>query len=139
MSILTSKKVTKFLKKDQLTKSDLTRQRDKNVLSCARQGLVLLIQRRYSLESIQDFLIKLDMNPCMHLVEIRIFSLNLVIVRLTKIVNRADKNWTQFQEIKYLQNQNFQKHFSIKLGLLVKYSSQKFFFVKILPIFNTEK
>ena len=24
------------------------------------------------------------------------FSLNLVIVRLTKIMNRADKNWAQF-------------------------------------------
>ena len=48
------------------------------------------------LESVQDFLIKLDMKPCMHLVEISIFSLNLVIVRLTKIMNRADKNWAQF-------------------------------------------
>ena len=49
-----------------------------------------------SLESVQDFLIKLDMKPCMHLVEISIFSLNLVIVRPTKIMNRADKNWAQF-------------------------------------------
>ena len=48
------------------------------------------------IESVQDFLIKLDMKPCMHLVEISIFSLNLVIVRLTKIMNRADKNWAQF-------------------------------------------
>ena len=60
--------------------------------------------------------------PCMHLVEISIFSLNLVIIRLTKIMNRADKNWAQFQEIKFLKNQNFQKYFSIKVGLLVKYS-----------------
>ena len=44
------------------------------------------------LESLQDFLIKLDMKPRMHLVEISIFSLNLVIVRPTKIMNRADKN-----------------------------------------------
>ena len=50
----------------------------------------------HTLESVQDFLIKLDMKPCMHLVEIGIFSLNLVIVRLTKIMNRADKNWAQF-------------------------------------------
>ena len=48
------------------------------------------------LESVQDFLIKLDMKPCMHLVEISIFSLNLVIIRLTKIMNRADKNLAQF-------------------------------------------
>ena len=47
-------------------------------------------------DSAQDFLIKLDMKPCMHLLEISIFSLNLVIVRLTKIMNRADKNWAQF-------------------------------------------
>ena len=48
----------------------------------------------YVIESFQDFLIKLDMKPCMnmHLVGISIFSLNLVIVRLTKIKNRAVKN-----------------------------------------------
>mgnify|MGYP007023062567 CR=1 FL=1 len=50
----------------------------------------------YVLESIKYFLIKLDMKPCLHLVEISIFSLNLVIVRLTKIMNRADINWAQF-------------------------------------------
>ena len=49
-----------------------------------------------TIESVQDFLIKLDMKPFMHLVEISIFSLNLVIVRLTKIMNRADKNRAQF-------------------------------------------
>ena len=41
----------------------------------------------FRVESVQDFLIKLDMKPCMHLVEISIFSLNHVIVRLTKIMN----------------------------------------------------
>ena len=40
-----------------------------------------------TIESVQDFLIKLDMKPCMHLVKIGIFSLNHVIVRLTKIMN----------------------------------------------------
>ena len=34
-----------------------------------------------TLESVQDFLIKLDMKTCMHLVETSIFSLNHVIVR----------------------------------------------------------
>ena len=48
------------------------------------------------IRAVQDFLIKLDMKPFMHLVEISIFSLNLVIVRLIKIMNRADKNWAQF-------------------------------------------
>ena len=53
-------------------------------------------KRDVRLESVQDFFIKLDMKPCMHLVEMSIFSLNRVIVRLTKIMNRADKNWAQF-------------------------------------------
>ena len=39
------------------------------------------------IESIQDFLIKLDIKPLMHLLEISTFSLNKVIVRLTKIMN----------------------------------------------------
>ena len=40
----------------------------------------------YLLDTIQDFLCKLGMNPSMHLVEISIFSLNHVIVRHTKII-----------------------------------------------------
>ena len=43
------------------------------------------------IESVQDFLIKLDMKPCMHLVEISIFLLNHVIIRLTKIMNNLLK------------------------------------------------
>ena len=39
------------------------------------------------LECVQDFLIKLDMKPCIHLVEISIFSPNHFIIRLTKIMN----------------------------------------------------
>ena len=50
----------------------------------------------HTLESVQDFLIKLDIKPPMHLLEISTFSLNNVIVRLTKIMNRADKNWAHF-------------------------------------------
>ena len=49
-----------------------------------------------TLESVQDCLIKLDMRPCLHLVEISILLLNLFIVRLTKIMKRADKNWALF-------------------------------------------
>ena len=56
------------------------------------------------------------------------FFTNLVIVR---IMNRADRNEEQFQEIKYL--------ISIKVGLLVKYSSQNYFSRKIQPILSTEK
>jgi hypothetical protein len=94
--------------------------------------------RHSSVESVQNFLIKLDMKQCMHLVEIGIFSLNYVIVRPTKIMNRADKNWAQFSKIKYFENHNFQKHFFIIVGLLFQYSSLKKF-EKIQPIFNTEK
>ena len=50
----------------------------------------------HTLESVQDFLIKLDIKPLMRLSEISTFSLNNVIVRLTKIMNRADKNWAHF-------------------------------------------
>ena len=50
----------------------------------------------------------------MHLVEISIFPLNNVTVRPTKIMNRADKNWAHFK-----------KHFLLKVGLLVQYSSKK--------------
>ena len=39
------------------------------------------------IESFQDFMIELDMKPHIHVVEISIFSLNNVTVRLTKIVN----------------------------------------------------
>ena len=38
-------------------------------------------------ETLADFLIELDMKLCMHLVEISIFSLNIVTLRLTKIMN----------------------------------------------------
>mgnify|MGYP006863846169 CR=1 FL=1 len=44
------------------------------------------------LETIQDFLIKLDIKPLMHLLEISTFSLDNVIVRLFKIMNTADRN-----------------------------------------------
>ena len=48
--------------------------------------------KNLSLESFQDFLIKLDINPRMHLVEISIFSLNNITVRLTKIMNNLLKH-----------------------------------------------
>ena len=48
------------------------------------------------LDTVQDFLMKLGIKPCMHLLEIGIFSLYYVIIRPTKIMNRADKNWAQF-------------------------------------------
>ena len=49
-------------------------------------------RQRPAVESFQDFLIELDMKPRMHLVEISIFSLNNVTVRLTKIMNNLLKH-----------------------------------------------
>ena len=60
-------------------------------------------------------------------------------LRLTKIMNRADKNWAHFYEIKYFKNQRFQKISLIQISLLIKYSSQKKKFEKIRSILDTEK
>ena len=43
-------------------------------------------------ETVQDFLIKLDIKPLMHLLKISIFSLNNDTVRLTKIMNNLVKD-----------------------------------------------
>jgi hypothetical protein len=48
------------------------------------------------IETVQDVLCKLGMKPQTHATERSIFSLNNVIIRLTKIMNRADKNWAHF-------------------------------------------
>ena len=45
------------------------------------------------LDTVQDFLTKLGIKPCMHLLEIVIFSLYYVIIRLAKIIN---KSWAHF-------------------------------------------
>ena len=52
--------------------------------------------RTCRIKSVQDFLVKLGVKPLMHLLEISTFSLNGVIVRLTKIMHRAPKNWAHF-------------------------------------------
>ena len=49
-----------------------------------------------ALDTVQDFLIKLGIKPWLHILKISIFLLNHVIVRPTKIMNRADKNWAHF-------------------------------------------
>ena len=43
-------------------------------------------------ETFQDFSIKLDIEPLMHLLKISIFSLNSDIIRLTKIMNNLVKD-----------------------------------------------
>ena len=50
----------------------------------------------YLVDTVQDFLIKLGIKPCMHLWKISISLLNNVLVRPTKIMNKADKNWAYF-------------------------------------------
>jgi hypothetical protein len=63
----------------------------------------------------------------MHLVEISIFSINLVIVR-PKLETEPSKIRHNFRKyLEYLKNQKFQKKFSIKVGLLVKYLHTIFF------------
>ena len=44
-----------------------------SILLKYKGNLEYILRENYMLESIQDFLIKLDMKPCMHLVEISIF------------------------------------------------------------------
>ena len=56
------------------------------------------------LETVQDFLIQLDIKPPMHILEISIFSLNHVIVRLIKIIKQPPGT---------SQNSYFQSHFSV--------------------------
>ena len=48
--------------------------------------------QRYVLDTVQDFLIKLGIEPLMHLLEISIFSINNDLVRLTKIMNNLIKD-----------------------------------------------
>ena len=48
------------------------------------------------LDTVQDFVIKVGIKPRMHPWKINILSLNSVIARPTKIMNRANKNWAHF-------------------------------------------
>ena len=70
----------------------------------------------YTLDTIQDFLCKLDMETHMHLVEISIFSLNNVTVRLAKIMN------------------NLLEHLKILIFKVILIS-KILYFLKMCPIF----
>ena len=61
------------------------------------------------LDTIQDFLCKLDMKPNMHLLEISTFSLYHVIVRPTKISAEVKKIVHIFRKESIIKNQKFQK------------------------------
>jgi hypothetical protein len=68
------------------------------------------VRYSYSLETVQDFLIKLGIKPLLYLLEISTFSLNNDIVRLTKIMNKL-------LICQRSQNFEFQSHFSVsKIG-----------------------
>ena len=54
-------------------------------------------------------------------------------------MNRADKNWAHFQEIKYFKNQSFQKILFIKTWCPNQIFFTEFFFGKIQPILDTDK
>ena len=71
-------------------------------------------------DTVQDFLIKLGIKPRMHVWEISILSLNNVIVRPTKILNSADKNWAHFYKTKYFKNQS-----TLKIKVCKKFHLQK--------------
>ena len=60
----------------------------------SRQGAIRW--EAFSLETVQNFLIKLGIKPHLHLWEMSISSLNNDIIRPMKIMNRADKNWADF-------------------------------------------
>ena len=76
-----------------------------------------LSHNRCALESFQDFLIQWEMKPSIHLVEISIFSLNKVTVRLTKIMNNL---------LEHLKIQIFKVIF--QCGKLIESFQKKFFF-----------
>ena len=78
----TNKKVVYVIKNGQMKEvlaedisvGDLIYLEDNDMIPCD-----MVVLSTSQVESFQDFLIKLDMKPLMHLVEIRIFSLNNVI------------------------------------------------------------
>ena len=52
--------------------------------------------RTVRLDTVQIFLIKLGIKPPMHLLEVDIFAIYHVIVRPTKMMKKANKNWAHF-------------------------------------------
>ena len=52
-----------------------------------KELIPIYMMSAFRLDTVTDFFIKLGRKPCMHLVEISIFSLNHVIARPTKIMN----------------------------------------------------
>ena len=86
----------------------------KNIIAAVRNFCTMAC----ALETFQDFLIKLDIKPLIHLLKISVFSLNNDIVRLTKIMNKLVKDCkictfkVIFQCLKLVET--FQKKISVK-------------------------
>ena len=78
-------KTIAFLKKSAISRSSLV---ILFLVGSICTSLTNLVKAKNStIESVLDFLIKLEMKPYLHLVEISIFSLNHFIVRVTKVMN----------------------------------------------------
>ena len=91
-----------------------------------------------ALDTDQDFMIKLGIKPCMHLWEISILSLNIVIIRPTKIMNRATKVRHIFRKQSTLNFKNFKKFYFKELISLSNILHRKKI-RKIRLIFDAEK
>ena len=63
-----------------------------SITLCCHTNANFHIFKVCKLETFQDFSIKLDIEPLMHLLKISIFSLNSDIIRLTKIMNNLVKD-----------------------------------------------
>ena len=70
----------------------------------------ILSSRVFLVHTVQDFLIKLGVKPRMHLLEIDIFWLYHVIVRPTKIMITANKNWAKFRKKSFQNQKNHKCH-----------------------------
>ena len=95
-----------------------------------------------SLDTVTDFLIKLGIKPCMHLLEIGIFLLNHVIVKPTKIMNNLLKDCKILTFNVIFQHQKSTESFWIFLWrifdqlLPMKFLIFKvFYFLKMCPFF----
>ena len=101
------------------------------------------------LETVQDFLIELDIKPLMHLLQISIFSLNNDLVRLSKIMSNLVKDLKilSFKFIFYCLKlvESFQKKNSLKnilsgdhLVLMIFLKNlifKELYLIKMFPIF----
>ena len=105
-------------------------------------------RRKVGIETVQDFLIKLDIKPLMHLLKISIFKLNNDLVRLTKIMNNLVKDlkilsfkviFQCLKLVKSFQKKNLNNFWLVDQLILMKFLKTLIFKVlyllKMCPIF----